>query len=231
MDCLQHYLPRKDLYYGIPSKSIINVIKKQSNLIEPAEFRHSVTSYAGIDEAGRGPLAGPVYAAAVVLDDHPRWQHLRDSKVLSVEKRDQLFAEIQDYAPAWSIAHCEVAEIDEHNIFYASLLAMQRAFENITKSVELAITDGKFAPELSVPCLSMVKGDRHVASISAASILAKVARDREMCRLDEEFPLYNFAKHKGYPTSEHLAKLNEHGPCCHHRTSFRPVAAAALKHN
>ena len=207
------------------------MIKKQSNLIDPAEFNYSVMSYAGIDEAGRGPLAGPVYAAAVVLNDDSRWQQLQDSKLLTASKRDQLSAEIQAYAPAWAVASCDVEEIDQHNIFYASLLAMQRAFEGLSASVQLAITDGKFAPELSVPCLSMVKGDRHVASISAASILAKVARDREMCRLDEEFPMYNFAKHKGYPTAEHLAKLNEFGPCSHHRTSFRPVAAAVLKFN
>lgn len=205
------------------------MIKKQSNLIEPAEFNHSVSSYAGIDEAGRGPLAGPVYAAAVVLNDDPRWQSLRDSKMLSAQKRDLLANEIKTYAPAWAVARCEVEEIDEHNIFYASLLAMQRAFENITESVELAVTDGKFAPELTVPCFSMVKGDRHLASISAASILAKVARDQEMCRLDVEFPMYNFAQHKGYPTAEHLARLDEYGPCRHHRTSFRPVAAAVLK--
>lgn len=214
-----------------PSKRIINVIKKQSNLICPTDFNYSVTSYAGIDEAGRGPLAGPVYAAAVVLDDDARWQNLRDSKVLSAKKRNVLSDEIQAYAPSWAVARCEVEEIDEYNIFYASLLAMQRAFEGISTSVKLAITDGKFAPELSVPCLSMVKGDRHVASISAASILAKVARDQEMCRLDEEFPMYNFAKHKGYPTADHIARLDEFGPCSHHRTSFRPVAAAALKWN
>lgn len=214
-----------------PSKTTNKVIKKQSNLIEPAEFNYSVMSYAGIDEAGRGPLAGPVYAAAVVLDGHPRWNNLRDSKLLKAQKREQFSEEIKACAPAWAVACCEVAEIDEHNIFYASLLAMQRAFEAITEPVGLAITDGKFAPELSVPCFSMVKGDRYVLSISAASILAKVARDQVMHDLDQEFPMYNFAQHKGYPTAEHLAKLNEYGPCRHHRTSFRPVANAVIQQN
>lgn len=201
------------------------MIKKQSNLIDFASFSAPVHSYAGLDEAGRGPLAGPVYAAAVVLDDHSRWEKMRDSKALTGKRREALAQEIKEHAPAWAIAACSVKEIDQHNIFYASLLAMQRAFEQISVSVEFAVADGKFGPELSVPCMAMIKGDRHVASISAASILAKVARDTEMQRLDEEFPLYGFAKHKGYPTAQHITALKEHGACEHHRVSFKPVAS------
>ena len=205
------------------------MIKKQSNLIDPAELTHPVHRYVGLDEAGRGPLAGPVYAAAVVLDDQSRWQKMRDSKTLSAKQREVLASEIKAHALAWSVASCTVVEIDRLNIFYASLLAMQRAFEKIKISVDLAIADGKFGPQLSIPCMSMIKGDKHIASISAASILAKVARDQEMQRLDVEFPMYSFAKHKGYPTAEHIALLNQHGACAHHRTSFRPVADVLTK--
>lgn len=205
------------------------MIKKQSNLLDPTAIKFEVSSYAGIDEAGRGPLAGPVYAAAVVLDDHARWQNLRDSKILSARQREQLCFEIKEYAVAWSIASCSVAEIDQWNIFYASLLAMQRAFAGIKAKPALALVDGKFAPELSVPAYSVIKGDRHVAAISAASILAKVTRDSVMQELDKDFPMYGFAQHKGYPTTQHLTALNQCGPCCHHRRSFRPVVAATAK--
>ncbi len=182
-----------------------------------------VCSYVGIDEVGRGPLAGPVLAAAVVLGDAYSWDNLKDSKVLTPKRREALAHTIKDKAIGWAIGRCEVHEIDRLNIFNASLLAMRRAFEGLHTRVQLVLVDGKFAPELPVQSFAVIKGDSRVAAISAASILAKVTRDHEMQNLDKNFPAYGFAKHKGYPTAQHIAALHEFGPCCHHRRTFKPV--------
>ena len=179
---------------------------------------------AGIDEVGRGPLAGPVVAAAVVLGEDYDWSELNDSKKLTEKKRVQLSEEIKQNSLAWSLGRCEAEEIDEYNIFNASLLAMKRAFEALNYAAELVLVDGKFSPQLSVESYAVIKGDQHVAAISAASILAKVTRDEEMCILHDSFPDYGFAKHKGYPTPYHLDALKQHGPCHLHRRSFKPVA-------
>ena len=183
-----------------------------------------INTYAGIDEVGRGPLAGPVVAAAVVLGDAYDWRHLKDSKKLTPKQRETISIEIKANALAWAIGRCEAEEIDQYNIFNASLLAMKRAFEGISLVTELALVDGKYSPELLVQSFAVIKGDQYVPAISAASILAKVTRDLEMCELDKSYPHYGFAKHKGYPTSYHMDALKQHGACCHHRRSFKPVA-------
>ncbi len=185
-----------------------------------------INAYAGIDEVGRGPLAGPVVAAAVVLGDGHEWKELKDSKMLSANKREAYAMEIKQNALAWSVGRCEPEEIDQYNIFNASLLAMKRAFEALAHETTLALVDGKFSPELSVESFAIIKGDQHVPAISAASIVAKVTRDLEMCELDKSYPSYGFAKHKGYPTAYHMEALKQHGPCRHHRKSFKPVANA-----
>ena len=172
------------------------MIKKHSNVIDPASISIELDDSAGIDEVGRGPLAGPVVAAAVVLGHGDRWQGVRDSKKLSPQQRTELADRLQDQVVAWALGRCDVAEIDALNIFNASLLAMRRAYENLAASVSLVLVDGKFAPELPVPSYAVIKGDCRVSSISAASILAKVARDREMQELDAEFSQYGFAQHK-----------------------------------
>ncbi len=183
-----------------------------------------INTYAGIDEVGRGPLAGPVVAAAVILGDAREWLGLKDSKMLTAKRREACAIEIKQNASAWAIGRCEPEEIDQYNIFYASLLAMKRAFEGISLVPELALVDGKYSPELAVQSYAVIKGDQHVPAISAASILAKVTRDLEMCELDTSYPQYGFAKHKGYPTAFHIDALKQHGPCIHHRRSFKPVA-------
>lgn len=200
------------------------MIKKHSNVVEISDISLDPNTYAGIDEVGRGPLAGPVVAAAVVLGDNYDWSELNDSKKLTHKKRELLCVQIKQHALAWSLGRCEVDEIDHHNIFNASLLAMKRAFEDLTLKTQLAVVDGKFSPELSVRSYAIIKGDLYVPAISAASIIAKVTRDHEMCQLDADFPDYGFAKHKGYPTAFHINALKTHGPCHHHRKSFKPVA-------
>ncbi|MEM7304485.1 MAG: ribonuclease HII [Pseudomonadota bacterium] len=182
-----------------------------------------VNDYVGIDEAGRGPLAGPVVAAAVVLGDKRCWSDIQDSKAISPIKREHLADEIKQSVFAWSIGRCDVEEIDQYNIFNASLLAMQRAFNGINLPAKIALVDGKFSPELTVTSYAIIKGDNHVPAISAASILAKVTRDLEMTELDKLFPDYGFAQHKGYPTRQHLAALKRYGACSYHRKSFKPV--------
>ena len=187
----------------------------------------------GVDEAGRGPLAGSVYAAAVILDVNNPIDGLMDSKKLSEKKRDFLSAEIKQKALAWAIASCSAQEIDEINILQASLLAMKRAIEamqlqfNITPDMGeiLVQVDGNKCPKISLPCEAIVKGDSKVQAISAASILAKVARDAELYALDIQYPQYGFAKHKGYPTAAHLLALQAHGICPQHRLSYAPVKA------
>ena len=183
----------------------------------------------GVDEAGRGPLAGSVYAAAVILDANNPILGLADSKKLSEKKRDFLSAEIKQKALAWGIASCSCQEIDEINILQASLLAMARAIKamqaqfNITP--DLVQVDGNKCPKINLPCEAIVKGDSKVQAISAASILAKVARDAELYELEKQYPQYGFAKHKGYPTAAHLLALQAHGICPQHRLSYAPVKA------
>jgi len=188
------------------------------------DFLADATSLCGVDEAGRGPLAGPVYAAAVILDPCHSWQGLRDSKRLSAARREALFVEITHHALAWAIARAEVEEIDRLNILEASLLAMERAVRLLPRDPGLVLVDGNRPPSLPCPTQTVVGGDALVPAISAASILAKVARDRELLRLDRLYPVYGFAQHKGYPTPEHLAALRLNGVSPVHRTSFAPVA-------
>ena len=174
----------------------------------------------GIDEAGRGPLAGDVYAAAVVLPEGLVIDGLNDSKKLSEKKRELLYDEIITKADAYCIATASAAEIDEINILNAALLAMRRAFDGLSVRPALALVDGNKAPELGVPVKTVVKGDSLSASIAAASILAKVARDRYMKELDIRYPEYMFAKHKGYGTKLHYEMIAQHGLCPEHRRSF-----------
>jgi len=190
----------------------------------PFVCRYTGDFLAGVDEVGRGPLAGPVVAAAVILDPEKPIPGLADSKKISEKKREKLFEIIQRDALAWHIARAEVEEIDRLNILHASLLAMKRAVEGLQPSAAYVLVDGNRCPELSMPCEAVVKGDARVACISAASILAKVARDREMVALDAKYPGYGLAKHKGYPTKSHVEALRELGVQPIYRRSFRPVS-------
>jgi ribonuclease HII len=183
---------------------------------------------AGIDEAGRGPLAGPVFAAAVILDPAKKIRGLKDSKVLLPERREELAVLVRERAIAWAIASADVGEIDTLNILRATLLAMRRAVEALSVLPIEALVDGNQCPTLSCPVYAIVKGDRDVASISAASILAKTARDALLVELDTVYPHYGFASNKGYGTPEHLAALDRYGPCPIHRRSFAPVAQMSL---
>ena len=178
---------------------------------------------AGIDEAGRGPLAGPVVAAAVILD--PEWpiDGLRDSKLLSARQRTHLAIEIRAHAIAWAVAEAGVAEIDALNILQATLVAMRRAVMALAIVPAEALVDGNRCPELPCPARAIIGGDRDVAAISAASILAKTVRDLQLIELDQRYPGYGFARNKGYGTPEHLAALARNGPCSAHRRSFGPV--------
>ena len=186
---------------------------------------------AGVDEAGRGPLAGPVCAAAVILDPARPIVGLRDSKLLSAARRECLAEEIRASALAWSVASADVAEIDSLNILQATLVAMRRAVEALAPAPTEALIDGNQVPRLPCPARAIVKGDRDVAAISAASILAKTARDAVLRELHTLYPLYGFARNKGYGTPEHLAALARHGPCAAHRRSFAPVAKVHLCKN
>jgi ribonuclease HII len=179
---------------------------------------------AGVDEAGRGPLAGPVYAAAVILNPDNFIEGLADSKKLTEQQREALFPIIQAKALAWAIGRAEVEEIDSINILQASLLAMQRAVAALTTVPHLALIDGNCAPKLACKTRTIIKGDQTEPAISAASILAKVARDREMVLLHDLYPQYGFAQHKGYPTKAHLLALEKYGVCLIHRRSYAPVA-------
>jgi ribonuclease HII len=181
---------------------------------------------AGVDEAGRGPLAGPVVAAAVILDELKPIRGLKDSKVLTEKRREALFDEIRAKALCCSIAEASVDEIDTLNILHATMLAMRRAVEGLRLLPGKVLVDGNRLPVLRVPAEAIVKGDAKIKSISAASILAKVHRDRLCSALDEAHPQYGFATHKGYPTPEHLAALRTHGACVVHRRSFAPVRIA-----
>ena len=179
---------------------------------------------AGVDEAGRGPLAGPVVAAAVILDERKPILGLADSKVLTARRREQLFDEIRAKALCCSVAQASVEEIDSINILQATLLAMRRAVEGLRLKPTLVLVDGNRLPTLGMRAEAIVKGDSKVAAISAASILAKVTRDRWCVEMDVQYPQYGFARHKGYGTAEHLLALQTHGACLQHRKTFSPVA-------
>ena len=179
---------------------------------------------AGVDEAGRGPLAGPVVAAAVILDDLKPIKGLADSKQLTALRRERLYDEIRAKALCCSIAEASVEEIDQLNILQATMLAMRRAVMGLRLKPVMVLVDGNRLPTLDIQAEAIVKGDALVPAISAASILAKVHRDRWCVQVHEEFPQYGFAGHKGYGTAVHMAALREHGACVHHRRSFAPVA-------
>lgn len=187
---------------------------------------------AGVDEVGRGPLVGDVVTAAVILDPKHPISGLTDSKKLSEKKREQLALTIKEHALAWAIGRCSPAEIDQHNILQATMLAMSRAVAALTLQPEFVFVDGNRLPLLTMPAQAVVKGDSLVAEISAASILAKVTRDHDMLALDSQYPQYGFANHKGYPTKAHFAALSEFGVLPEYRKSFKPVAnllAASVK--
>lgn len=181
------------------------------------------TLICGVDEAGRGPLAGPVSAAAVILDPSRPIAGLADSKKLSEKQRDLLAPIIRERALAWAVAYASVAEIDQLNILQATLLAMRRAVLALHLQPQQVLVDGLYCPKTGIPSQAIVKGDSKVAAISAASILAKTSRDELMLELHEQYPQYGFAAHKGYPTAAHLAALRAHGASDVHRRSFKPV--------
>lgn len=178
---------------------------------------------AGVDEVGRGPLAGPVVTAAVILDPARPIPDLADSKMLSEKRRDALYELITERALAWAVGRCEVSEIDRMNIFHATLLAMTRAVQGLSVAPEYVLVDGNRCPPWQWQSEAVIKGDGRVACISAASIVAKVTRDREMCQLDTLYPGYGLAQHKGYPTAQHFAALELQGVSPIHRCSFKPV--------
>jgi ribonuclease HII len=188
-----------------------------------------MTLTCGVDEAGRGPLAGPVYAAAVILDPARPVAGLADSKTLTPRQRETLALEVRLRAVAWAVASASVEEIDTLNILQASLLAMRRAVEQLAVTPQQVLVDGLHRPRLKIPVRAIVRGDATVAEIAAASILAKVARDTEMLALHQQHPQYGFDRHKGYPTSAHLAALREHGASAVHRRSFAPVRSLLLR--
>lgn len=194
-----------------------------------AEFIYPVAqSIAGVDEVGRGPLVGDVVTAAVILDPARPIAGLADSKKLSEKRRVALYDEIKDKALAWCIGRANPEEIDRLNILHATLLAMQRAVAGLSITPDFVLIDGNRCPALAMPAQAVVKGDSLVQEISAASILAKVTRDREMTELDRLFPQYGFAQHKGYPTALHREKLMQFGATPHHRRSFAPVRNALI---
>ncbi len=191
--------------------------------LELLQHNYAGKRIAGVDEVGRGPLCGPVVTAAVILDPQRPILGLNDSKKLTEKKREALFVEIQEKALAWCIARADVEEIDRLNILHATMLAMQRAVAGLSITPDLALIDGNRCPQLAMPSEAVVQGDGLVAEISAASILAKVSRDREMAELDAQYPGYGIARHKGYPTPAHLKALQELGPTAIYRRSFAPV--------
>jgi len=191
----------------------------------PLVFPAPAGLVAGVDEAGRGPLAGPVVAAAVILDDKKRILGLADSKVLTPLQRDKLYDKIREKALCCSVGMASVGEIEDLNIFHATMLAMKRAVEGLRLKPVKVLVDGNRLPKLEILSEAIVDGDAKIKSISAASIIAKVTRDRMLLELHDAFPQYGFAAHKGYSTPEHLEALRVHGPCIHHRKHFAPVAA------
>lgn len=188
-------------------------------------MQDAIQLVAGVDEAGRGPLAGPVIAAAVILDPARPIAGLADSKKLTEKQRERLFDEIRHNALAWSVARARVREIDEINILQASLLAMQRAVSQLKVPPQLVLVDGNKCPVMPCPAIAIVKGDQTEPAISAASIVAKVLRDRIMLFLDKKYPAYGFARHKGYPTASHVEALKQAGVSRVHRRTFAPVSS------
>ena len=184
---------------------------------------------AGVDEVGRGPLAGPVVAAAVILRPNAWPVGLKDSKRLTARRREVLAQEIRAQAWCWALGRAEVTEIDDLNILRASHLAMQRAVAGLSLRPEFLLVDGNLLPSFAIPAVAVIKGDDRVPEISAASIIAKVARDAEMVRAARDYPGYGLEKHKGYPTAEHLAALRRLGPCPLHRCSFAPIREAVAR--
>ncbi|MDX1538193.1 ribonuclease HII [Arsukibacterium sp.] len=193
--------------------------------------RPDVQLLCGVDEVGRGPLVGAVVTAAVILDPTRPIAGLTDSKKLSAGKREALAALIKEQALCWALGRAEPAEIDQLNILHATMLAMQRAVAALAIVPEWVMVDGNRCPALPMPATAVVKGDALVPEISAASILAKVARDAEMAALAERYPQFGFAAHKGYPTAQHLAAISEHGILTEHRRSFKPVRLIAEQHS
>ena len=187
------------------------------------DFSSKCHLVCGVDEAGRGPLAGPVFAACVILGQEHSIDGLADSKKISEKKRDNLAISIKKHAKAWTIASASVEEIDQLNILQASLLAMKRAVESLSLIPDIVLVDGIHCPQLKLPVRPIIKGDNLVSEISAASILAKTTRDAEMLKLHLRFPLYGFDQHKGYPTKKHVAALQAHGVTDVHRRSFSPI--------
>ena len=187
---------------------------------EKAKYNEGYTAVCGTDEAGRGPLCGPVVAAAVILPRDVEIEGLNDSKKLTEKKREKLFDIIKEKAVAYCIAEASPKEIDEIKILNASMLAMRRAVEGLSVKADFVLIDGNCSRGFSIPTETVVKGDSKSASIAAASILAKVTRDRQCIELDKEYPEYNIAKHKGYPTKEHMDAVREHGPSPIHRLTF-----------
>jgi len=206
-----------------------NSLKDNFDILNPTDspelnaINHSRRIIAGVDEVGRGPLAGPVVTAAVILNPDKPIEGLMDSKKITEKRREILAVEIKKKALCYTIARAEHGEIDRLNIFHATLLAMQRAIDNLSIEPELVLVDGKFCPKIPFPCEAIIKGDSKVEAISAASILAKVSRDNEMILLDDQYPGYGFAKHKGYPTKFHIDALQKLGVTSIHRKSFKPV--------
>ncbi|MCJ2377727.1 ribonuclease HII [Vibrio sp. ZSDZ34] len=197
-------------------------------VIEYPEFEYpqGYQLIAGVDEVGRGPLVGDVVTAAVILDPNQPIDGLTDSKKLSEKKRLALYPEIKSKALAWSVGRCSPEEIDELNILQATMVAMQRAIEGLAVVPEFVLIDGNRVPSLPMAAQAVVKGDLRVAEISAASIIAKVVRDKEMEELDKQYPEFGFAKHKGYPTKAHFEAIEKHGVIAQHRKSFKPVKRA-----
>lgn len=194
-----------------------------------ADFkRPDVPLICGVDEVGRGPLVGAVVTAAVILPVDHTIIGLADSKKLSSNKREQLAVLIKQQAISWALGRAEVAEIDQLNILHATMLAMQRAVMALSIQPGWVLVDGNRCPEFAIPATAVVKGDSRVAEISAASILAKVARDEEMQQLHQRYPEFGFASHKGYPTPQHLAAIRQHGIITEHRRSFKPVQQMML---
>ena len=203
------------------SKGITGV----TNVDDTAEYQlaYQGTMLAGVDEVGRGPLAGDVVTAAVILDPENPVAGLADSKKISAKRREALFGEIKEKALSWHVARCSVEEIDRYNILQATMMAMYRAVKGLRVQPEYVAVDGNRVPDWSYRAEAVVKGDSKVAAISAASILAKVVRDREMCEFDHVYPGYGFGSHKGYGTREHVDALHSLGPTPIHRRSFEPV--------
>ncbi len=197
--------------------SLLPLLAREVGLLETGRV-------CGVDEAGRGPVAGPVFAAAVMLDPNRPIDGLKDSKKLSESQRDELMRLIKEKAMAWSIAYCSVEEIDQLNILWASMLAMKRAIDTLSIQPELILVDGNRCPDgLSVQAEAIVKGDERIPVISAASILAKTARDAVMRKLHDQYPKYGFDRHKGYPTAFHLTQLAKFGVSPVHRRTYAPV--------